>query len=51
VIVALLIITRLKNKTKWYVPIYFNSSDSSFNFFFFLTISHKVALPHSIQTI
>jgi len=34
VIVALLIITRLKNKTKCYISIYSNPGDSSFNFFF-----------------
>jgi len=43
-------ITQLKNKTKWYISIYFNSTDSSSNFVQEI-ISHKIALPNSIQII
>jgi len=41
---------QLKNKTKWYISIYFNSTDSSSNFVQEI-ISHKIALPNSIQII
>jgi len=43
-------ITQLKNKTKWYISIYFNSTNSSSNFVQEI-ISHKIALPNSIQII